>query len=80
MAAPMTSADSQLTAHGSATWRDYFELGKPKVVALIVFTAVVGMFLAVPGLPPLAALVFGTINGLIAARLLAEIPVAEPVR
>ena len=27
-----------------------------------------------------AALVFGTINGLIAARLLAEIPVAEPVR
>jgi protoheme IX farnesyltransferase len=45
---------------GSATWRDYYELGKPKVVALIVFTAVVGMFLAVPGLPPLGALVFGT--------------------
>jgi len=47
---------------GSATWRDYYELGKPKVVALIVFTAVVGMFLAVPGLPPLGALVFGTLG------------------
>jgi protoheme IX farnesyltransferase len=47
---------------GPATWRDYYELGKPKVVALIVFTAVVGMFLAVPGLPPLGALVFGTLG------------------
>jgi protoheme IX farnesyltransferase len=73
MAAPMTSADSQLTAHGSATWRDYFELGKPKVVALIVFTAVVGMFLAVPGLPPLAALVFGTIGIGLAASSAAAI-------
>ena len=49
-------------ALGTATWRDYYELGKPKVVALIVFTAVVGMFLAVPGLPPLGALVFGTLG------------------
>ena len=31
----------------------YWELTKPRVVALIVFTALVGMFLAVPGLPPL---------------------------
>ena len=46
----------------SATWRDYYELGKPRVVALIVFTAVVGMFLAVPGLPPLSALLFGTLG------------------
>ncbi len=60
MAAPMNPADSHLATPGSATWRDYFELGKPKVVALIVFTAVVGMFLAVPGLPPLGALLFGT--------------------
>ena len=73
MAAPMNSADSQLAAPGSATWRDYFELGKPKVVALIVFTAVVGMFLAVPGLPPLAALVFGTIGIGLAASSAAAI-------
>ena len=37
-------------------WRDYFELTKPRVVMLIVFTAVVGMFLAVPGWPDPAAL------------------------
>jgi len=41
-------------------WRDYYELTKPRVVMLIVFTAVVGMFLAVPGLPNVAALLFGT--------------------
>ena len=48
--------------------RDYFALTKPRVVSLIVFTAVVGMFLAVPGLPPLGALVWGTLGiGLAAA-------------
>jgi protoheme IX farnesyltransferase len=73
MAAPMTSADSHLAAPGSATWRDYFELGKPKVVALIVFTAVVGMFLAVPGLPPVAALLFGTVGIGLAASSAAAI-------
>jgi heme o synthase len=40
----------------------FFELTKPKVVTLIVFTAVVGMFLATPGLPPLQALVAGTLG------------------
>ena len=39
-----------------------FALGKPRVVALIVFTAVIGMFLGVDGLPPLAPLGFGTIG------------------
>jgi protoheme IX farnesyltransferase len=73
MAALMNSADSHLATPGSATWRDYFELGKPRVVALIVFTAVVGMFLAVPGLPPLAALVFGTIGIGLAASSAAAI-------
>ena len=42
----------------------YLELCKPKVVALIVFTAVVGMFLAVPAWPPLNALVAGGLQGL----------------
>jgi protoheme IX farnesyltransferase len=69
----MNPADSQLAAPGSATWRDYLELGKPKVVSLIVFTAVVGMFLAVPGLPPLDALVFGTIGIGLAASSAAAI-------
>ena len=41
---------------------DDFELTKPRVVALIMFTAVVGMLLAVPGLPPLDAFVWGTLG------------------
>jgi heme o synthase len=41
---------------------EYYELCKPRVVMLIVFTAIVGMFLAVPGLPPLSALVWGTVG------------------
>jgi len=45
-----------------AGWRDYLELCKPNVVALIVFTAVVGMLLAAPGMVPLDVLVFGTLG------------------
>jgi protoheme IX farnesyltransferase len=49
-------------------WRDYLALCKPKIIALIVFTAVVGMFLAVPGMVPLPALAFGSLGiGLAAA-------------
>ncbi|HSM31376.1 MAG TPA: heme o synthase [Woeseiaceae bacterium] len=43
-------------------WRDYYELTKPRVVMLIVFTAVVGMFLAVPGWPGAPAILFGTLG------------------
>ncbi|MBL6752408.1 MAG: protoheme IX farnesyltransferase [Nevskia sp.] len=41
---------------------EYYELCKPRVVMLIVFTAVIGMFLAVPGMPPLDKLLFGTLG------------------
>ena len=51
----------------------YFELCKPRVVALIVFTAVVGMFLATPGWPPLNALVAGTLGIALAASSAAAI-------
>jgi len=37
-------------------------LGKPRVVSLIVFTAIIGMFLATPGLPPAGPLLFGAIG------------------
>ncbi len=40
----------------------YWELTKPRVVALLVFCAVIGMFLAVPGLPPWKPLVFGSLG------------------
>ena len=53
----------------SITWQNtasrmqqFYRLTKPRVVSLIVFTAVIGMFLAVPGAVPLDALIFGTIG------------------
>lgn len=47
---------------------DYYELCKPRVVLLIVFTAIVGMFMATPGMVPLGALLFGTLGiGLMAS-------------
>ncbi len=51
-----------------AVWRDYYSLTKPRVVQLLVFTAVVGMFLATPGLVPWDVLIFGSLGiGLAAA-------------
>jgi protoheme IX farnesyltransferase len=46
----------------TSRWRDFLELTKPKVSLLIVFTAIVGMVLASPGLVPLSALAFGTLG------------------
>lgn len=51
----------------------YYELCKPRVVMLIVFTAIVGMMLAVPGWPPASAFVFGTIGIGLAASSAAAI-------
>ena len=54
------------TSH-KAGWRDYFELTKPRVVSLIVLTAIVGALLATPGMPPLDALIYGNIGIALAA-------------
>src|SRR5690242_3257817 len=40
----------------------YLAATKPRIVALLVFTALIGMFLASPGIPPWHALVFGTLG------------------
>jgi len=56
-----------------ASWRDYFELTKPRVVLLISFTAVVGVFLAVPGLPPLDKLLLGPLGIWLAAASAAAV-------
>jgi len=51
-----------------APWRDYYTLTKPRVVQLLVFTAIVGMFLATPGMVPWNVLIFGSLGiGLAAA-------------
>jgi protoheme IX farnesyltransferase len=68
----MSQSDAHTLA-ASASWRDYFELTKPRVVALIVLTAVVGTLLAAPGLPPLDALIFGNLGIALAAASAAAI-------
>jgi protoheme IX farnesyltransferase len=60
LAEKITGTDSVIRA--DTDWRNYFELTKPRVVMLIVFTAIVGMFVSVPGWPGLPALVFGTLG------------------
>jgi len=61
---PMAIAphDPLIAALSQPGWRDFLELTKPKVSLLIVFTAIVGMVLASPGMVPLPALVFGTLG------------------
>ena len=55
-------------ASAQGSWQDYLALTKPRVVALIVLTSVVGTLLATPGLPPLVPLLFGNLGiGLAAA-------------
>jgi protoheme IX farnesyltransferase len=43
-------------------WRDYLELCKPNVVALMILTSVIGMLLSVPGMVPWQALIFGNLG------------------
>ena len=54
--------------HYSQQWRDYYQLTKPKVVALLVLTAWVGMMLAQPGLPKFGLMIAATLGiGLLSA-------------
>ncbi len=52
MSAPGTAA----VLPSMPIWKQYYVLTKPRVVQLIVFCALIGMVLAVPGLPDAAAL------------------------
>lgn len=65
----MSNPSASLTRSGLAQCvNDYYELCKPRVVLLIVFTAMVGMFMATPGMVPMDALILGTIGiGLMAS-------------
>lgn len=58
MTAALQTLRASLRRHG----RDYLELTKPKVVALITFTAMVGMLLATPGMVPWEILLFGSLG------------------
>jgi protoheme IX farnesyltransferase len=64
----LASTEPIAVAATPARWRSFYELTKPRVVMLIVFTSIVGTLLAVPGMPPLDALVLGNLGiGLAAA-------------
>jgi protoheme IX farnesyltransferase len=56
-----------------AHWRLYLALTKPRVVALIVFTAIVGTLMSTPGLPPWRALLWGNLGIALAAASAAAI-------
>ncbi|MFL0803913.1 MAG: heme o synthase [Agarilytica sp.] len=45
-----------------ASWRDYYELCKPNVVALMLLTSVIGMLLSVPGMVPIDILILGNLG------------------
>ncbi len=53
---------TDLASKQSVSWRDYYEMCKPRVVMLMILTAMVGMFLAVPGMVPLDVLILGSIG------------------
>src|SRR5690554_6109501 len=67
------ASSSKLHATPTATWRSYLELTKPRVVLLIVFTALVGTLLASPGMPPFNALVWGNLGIALASACAATI-------
>jgi heme o synthase len=56
-----------------AHWRLYLALTKPRVVALIVFTAIVGTLMATPGVPPLSAMLWGNLGIALASASAAAI-------
>jgi protoheme IX farnesyltransferase len=57
----------------SETFNSYYQLCKPKVVALIVFTAIAGMFLSTPGMVPWMPLLLGTVGIALASASAAAI-------
>lgn len=57
-----TASIEKTSPKGLGHWRDYLEITKPKVVLLLVFTALVGMILAVPAWLPLQESVLGLLG------------------
>ncbi len=56
------SLEENQSAIERATWRDYYEMCKPNVVMMMIVTSIIGMFLAVPGMVPLDALILGNLG------------------
>jgi heme o synthase len=58
----MSAKDTQISATTPVDWRDYLELCKPKVVSLLLITAMVGMCLASPGWVRIDIFLFATLG------------------
>ena len=58
----MTELTSRHAAQQLTSWRDYYQMCKPRVVMLLVLTSLVGMLLAVPGMVPLDILLLGNLG------------------
>ncbi len=69
----MSSEISVLSHARTASWRDYLELCKPRVVILMVLTAMVGMCLATRQALPWSVLVWGNLGIALAAASAAVI-------
>lgn len=52
---------TELSKASASTWRQFYALTKPRVVQLIVFCALIGMVLAVPGVPTGDQVVLGLV-------------------
>ncbi len=64
----MATGEIAVRTAGRIAWKRYYDLTKPKVVALILFTALVGMLLSTPGGLSWQILIFGLLGiGLAAA-------------
>ena len=55
-------SEIQLDARQAASWRDFLEMTKPRVVLLMLLCALVGMFLATADAPPADAVLFGLVG------------------
>ncbi|MEC9085951.1 MAG: heme o synthase [Pseudomonadota bacterium] len=53
---------TDITTQSTASWRDYYEMCKPRVVMLMILTSLVGMLLAVPGMVPVDILILGNLG------------------
>jgi len=56
------STNEEALSETRPLWRDYLELCKPRVVALMLLTSLIGMLLAVPGMVPLDILFWGNLG------------------
>jgi len=55
-------SEAPVAVASRAIWRDYLELTKPNVIALMILTSAIGMHLAVPGMVPWDILIFGNLG------------------